>query len=173
MTLPRQLVENTSVFLTQSEKSATMASTIAQRIALALLVVAVLGAPVMGSLPTCCAKRASGEQSCCCRKHGPAATSTAGCCAKSRTGCCGQNKAETAIAIKAAAPSCCCKARSPLQAVPEEQARIELRSKQISMVAATAHSAISSQMAAHWPALSQRDVAPGPPRQVLLCRWLV
>ena len=172
MTLPPELVENTSVFLTQSGKSAAMAITSARRIALALLVIAVVGAPVLGSVPTCCAKDAAKGQACCCRNKQGAHRE--GCCAKGHKACCAKPNAVAAIAIKAPVSSCDCKARRPLAAVAEEQAQVEMRFKQLLIVTAVAQPAASSPgMAAVSPLSGVGDLAPGPLRRVLFCRWLV
>jgi hypothetical protein len=149
-----------------------MAFTGARRIVLALLVIAVVGAPVLGSVPTCCAKDAAKSQACCCRNKRVA--SSEGCCAKGHKACCAKHQAVAAIAVKPPVSSCDCQAGRPPAAVAEEQAQVELRFKQLSIVSAVTHPAASSpEMAAVGPSSGAGELAPGPARRILFCRWLV
>jgi hypothetical protein len=183
-----QPAENTAVFATQPQKRLTMTATLARRLAVGVLTIAVSGSPVLASVPTCChAATATDRQACCCRQHGPAADVAAAdgpvasrsCCAKHAKACCAAHQAAVVVSsvISSAKPSqkdCCCKLTRPLVGVPEDQTQSESWAKSIFSAGETLQfNAASLEQLAILPVRGQVDVKPGPPLQSLLCRWLV
>jgi hypothetical protein len=176
LTLPRQLAENTSVFSPDPEKSTDMVSSLAKRIAVAMLMMALLGAPVLASVPTCCSKGAAAGKTCCCRSQQSAQPNntepTKSCCSKAKA-CCGAEKVVAASAIKPPASTCSCKARRSIPAIPEEQSRPELRVNPMLVVGIAVDRISVLPMTMGLPALGQVNSEPRPARQVLYCRWLI
>ena len=161
-----------------------MAVTSARRIAVAMLVIALGAGPASASMPSCCAKAAAtgGKASCCCG-HARQAAETKSCCAKKQKSCCAHKEAASDNAtlsglkqgpgLKQGTSSCCCKARPPLPAIPEDQARSELCSKSIPPHHDSYLTPISPGAGIGIQDAQNLQVPAGPGFQVLLCRWLV
>ena len=167
-----------------------MAVTLARRIAVAMLVIALCGSPAWASMPGCCAKAAAtdGKTSCCCspshtQQAAGQSAANKSCCAKKQKSCCTHQEAASNDAplsslkqgagLKQGMPNCCCKARLPLPAIPEDQARSELYSKSIPLHHDSYVTPVSPRAGAGIQDAQNLQVPAGPGFQVLLCRWLV
>jgi hypothetical protein len=145
---------------------------LAKRIAVALLAMAILGAPVLANAPTCCASRTAAGSSPCCWGHKTPAGAMRACCAKSSKNCC-QKKAGQIATLKLPT-SCCCKVRQPLPAIPAEENPIELRFKATPLACDAANlTPLAMHKPAHQAVSGPVDLSFGPRLQVLLCRWTV
>jgi hypothetical protein len=145
---------------------------LAKRIAVALLALAISGAPVLAGAPTCCASRAAADSTTCCCGHKISAGATRACCAKNGRNCC--QKKSSQIASLKLPTSCCCKVRQPLPAIPAEENPVELRFKATPLACDAANvTPLAMHKPAHQAVSSPVELSLGPRLQVLLCHWTV
>ena len=134
----------------------------------------------MNQLPTCrAASNAASGAACCCGREADSGP-TCPCCAKSRRSCCAAPVASSDHAKRAVGKSrgvqldCSCTARPPVPAVPEEQARIDLRLSTLALVDRLAEINPLTFERPDVPSIFSRiGFSPGPTLCVVLCRWLV
>jgi hypothetical protein len=133
---------------------------------------AMLAAPVLASMPKCCAKTSSaGERACCCcGQHG--AMDEPDDCDATEKPCCAKRRA--ARATPPTKSDCGCKTRRSVPATAEEMSRYELRSKQFAVVGNTIALTILFPHESHLTTnYSPVNSPPGPPLRTVLCRWQV
>jgi hypothetical protein len=163
-----------------------MAGSLVKQFAVALLTAAIVSGPVLAGAPSCCAARRAGIlASCCCGRQDQPTQSS--CCAKHAKSCC-QKKLAAMAATKADAlktgalktgaikssPSCCCKIRQPVPAIPAEENPPEIRSPSHALACGAIDLAsLSPYQSTSLEVCCSADVSAGRRIQVLFCRWTV
>lgn len=156
-----------------------MMLSVAQKLVLSLVVIAVPLAPVMAMTPLCCAvgRTSDANQPCCCARRA-AEKSLASCCAAKQSkqkSCCAKKQAPADAGQERLANSgCCCKARGSQPAVIEKRST-EPRELDLLVAVCAADSLV-------WTSAERPVVSPvmGPPPtaarhsfHALYCRWII
>ena len=158
-----------------------MMLSVAQKLVLSLVVIAVPLAPVMAMTPQCCAvgRTADADQACCCSRRA-VEKPLASCCAAKQKSCCAQRQstqkpsAAAADQERLATSGCCCKARGSQPAVLEKRS-----TESHGLDSLVALCAVGSFV---WTSADRPVVSPvmGPPPtaarhsyHALYCRWLI
>jgi hypothetical protein len=156
-----------------------MLSVLARNAAVALLIVAVVSAPVWGSLPRCCHTGAlAGGGNCCC---GPNRTlvepDDATPDASDEVRSCCANKERPSAAEKGishtARPLCCCKASAPAPAVPPTSAPMPAADDSLALDSIINQTAFATPAATAEVAGAAREGPLKPPLRKIYCRWTV
>ncbi|MEX0978025.1 MAG: hypothetical protein WDZ48_04190 [Pirellulales bacterium] len=157
-----------------------MLSMLARNVGVALLIVAVVTAPVWGSMPRCCRTGAiAGGGNCCCgpnrslEQADNATEEVRSCCAEKHRPTVVEDARPESARPATARPLCCCKASAPAPAVPPANAQMPALDESLSLDTIINQTALTAPAAIAEVAGAEREDPLKLPLRKIYCRWTV